>query len=130
MISPHCVMVVEDDEDIREAIHELLEESGFTVCTAVNGLDALAHLREGVRPSVILLDLMMPVMDGFQFVTEKLKNPAVADIPVLVITADGQADLKAKAIGAQGYVRKPFKPATLIEHIERIAGSAPSSTGV
>jgi CheY-like chemotaxis protein len=80
-----------------------------------------------VRPSVILLDLMMPVMDGYQFVAEKLKDPELADIPVLVVTADGQADQKARAIGAQGYVRKPFKPSTLIDSIERIAGPASSS---
>jgi two-component system chemotaxis response regulator CheY len=86
-------------------------------------------LREGVRPSVILLDLMMPVMDGYQFVTEKSKDPELADIPVLVVTADGQADQKSRSIGAQGYVRKPFKPSTLIDCIERIAGPASSGAG-
>jgi CheY-like chemotaxis protein len=81
------VLVVDDDEDIREALQTLLEDEGYRVLLARNGLDALTCLRGGERPCVILLDLMMPVMTGWAFRDEQLQDPLLAPIPVIVITA-------------------------------------------
>src|SRR5262245_23155992 len=83
------VLVVDDDEEIRNALTEFLSDEGYGVVSASNGREALASLREGVHPSVILLDLMMPVMDGWDFRAEQLRDPGLRDIPVVVITATG-----------------------------------------
>jgi signal transduction histidine kinase/CheY-like chemotaxis protein len=83
------VFIVDDDDDVREALAELLEVRGFPVATASNGSEALERLRNmRAAPAVILLDLMMPVMDGYDFLTEHQLDPSLADIPVVVITAD------------------------------------------
>src|SRR5262249_28727536 len=79
------ILFVDDDDDIREAIAEGLTDNGFDVLTAANGLDAMRVLRN-THPSVILLDLMMPVMDGYEFLEERRVDPALAAIPVAVIT--------------------------------------------
>src|SRR5687767_11546587 len=89
------VMVVEDDEGIREALCDLLDTEGFAVTAAVHGADALSKLRDATlsRPDVILLDLMMPVMDGWSFRAEQRNDPSISQIPVIVITASRQADV-------------------------------------
>src|SRR6476620_2244355 len=92
---PSCILVVEDDEMTRESMVELLRESGYTVDAAVNGAEALAHLRTHPHPCVILLDLMMPVMTGQEFRREQLKDSALAAIPVIVVSAADMAQLQA-----------------------------------
>jgi len=83
-----AILVVDDDIDIREALEETLEDYGFAVTTATNGVDALGILRSmRSLPALILLDLMMPVMDGYAFLDERRKDPALASVPVVVITA-------------------------------------------
>jgi len=81
------VLVVDDDADLREALADVLQESGYDVLTAEHGKAALAVL-EGTLPDVILLDLMMPVMDGPTFAVERKKNPRAAGIPVVLFSAD------------------------------------------
>ena len=83
------VLLVEDDAAIAGSLGEALREEGLEVATAQNGREALQVLRGGLRPSVILLDLMMPVMDGWDFRHEQLRDPALRDIPVVVVTATG-----------------------------------------
>lgn len=87
MTARHRILVVDDDIDLRETLISVLEESGYDVVGAENGVAALSALRTGPRPSLVLLDLMMPVMDGPTFRLEQLKDPAIADIPVVVISA-------------------------------------------
>ena len=100
-------MVVEDDEGIRDALCDLLESEGFDVASAVHGRDALEKLRgPSERPDVILLDLMMPVMDGWAFRSEQQRDPALADIPVVVITASRQADLAS--LRPRAFLKKPI----------------------
>jgi two-component system, chemotaxis family, chemotaxis protein CheY len=85
----NTVLVVEDDMDIREAVTELLIDEGYEVHGVSNGRDGLAYLRGAVSiPSLILLDLMMPVMDGHQFIREKDADARIQGIPVVVMTAD------------------------------------------
>jgi CheY-like chemotaxis protein len=110
------VLVVEDDADILRALVQVLQDEGHTVRAAENGLVALAALRApGARPPcVILLDLMMPVMDGWAFRAAQLRDPALAGIPVIVLTADGSAVEKAALMNCAGALRKPVELATLL----------------
>lgn len=104
------ILIVDDDRDIRETLKELVEQEGFAAICAENGEDALAELRNGgVLPCVILLDLTMPVMDGFAFRAAQLADPALAAVPVVVMTADGNLEDKRKRIGAEHALKKPME---------------------
>jgi CheY-like chemotaxis protein len=100
------VLVVDDDPDIRDALCELLEDEGYRVVSAANGSEALAHLRSGELPCVILLDLMMPVMDGWEFRRQQQADPGLSSIPVVVITAAGNH--RASSISVQRVLSKPL----------------------
>lgn len=103
------VLIVEDDGDIRSSVSELLESEGYEVATAVNGREALALLRAGAElPGVILLDLMMPELDGYQFREEQLADEKLKHIPVVLMSAGGELGAKARALGAAGHLKKPF----------------------
>src|SRR5262249_25151061 len=111
------VLVVEDDADIRDTLDGLLRVEGYEVVTCANGLEALQRLRGGTRADVILLDLMMPVMDGWQFRVQQKGDPDLAGLPVIAISADSTP--KAAAIDADAYLKKPVDYDTLIDTIER-----------
>jgi CheY-like chemotaxis protein len=115
----HEVMIVEDDFEIREILRELLEEAGYQVMWAANGMEALARLRIGRAPRVILLDLMMPVMDGLEFRTAQRRDPALAAIPVVVISADHGMDQKVCDMQVDEYLPKPFELRTLLATVNR-----------
>jgi CheY-like chemotaxis protein len=108
------VLVVDDDQPLREAVVEALEEEGLAVSCCAHGLAALSALRAGLRPDVILLDLMMPVMDGWAFREEQLRDPALASIPVVVLTA---THVLGRPIDARAIVRKPFSVAELLHAV-------------
>jgi CheY-like chemotaxis protein len=109
------ILVVDDDAGIRESLAELLTDEGYRVTTANNGAEALALLRgrARLRPCVILLDLMMPVMSGHEFYLEQQRDPALANIPIVVISADGNVALKAGAFGGE-YLAKPVRLETVL----------------
>ena len=89
----HLVMIVDDDEAIRETLRDIIEDQGYHVVCCENGQAALATLLgQGEAPCMILLDLMMPVMDGWSFRREQLSDPRVADIPIVVITASEETN--------------------------------------
>lgn len=111
------VLVIDDDRDIRETLTEALEFNGYAVISAADGAEALQKLRQGPLPCVILLDLMMPVMDGFQFRREQRLDPNLAGIPVVVTTAGGRAD--PRDIEADGYITKPLKLPKLLAALQR-----------
>jgi len=112
------LLVVEDDADVREALDGLLSTEGFRVTGCSNGLEALEVLRASPKPDLILLDLMMPIMDGWQFRVAQKDDPELANIPVLALSADSTA--KAAAIDAEAYLRKPVDYDTLIDTIDRL----------
>jgi CheY-like chemotaxis protein len=114
-----ALLIVEDDHDIRDAISEFLSESGFDVKSAENGARALELLRAGYRPALILLDLMMPVMDGFAFREEQRKDPEIAGIPVVVMSADGNISQKQSRIGAADYLKKPLDIYELVKTLNK-----------
>ena len=117
----HSVLVVDDDLDIRSAMIDILEEHGFEATGAINGKDALDKLRaspDEKRPCLIVLDLMMPVMDGVTFRTEQLKSPELASIPVVVVTAYREiADVAIMKIN--DFLRKPLNIDDLIAAAKR-----------
>jgi two-component system, NtrC family, sensor kinase len=116
--SPHRrVLVVEDDADILESMSSILEDAGYRVDACVNGRDALDRLQE-YPADAIVLDLMMPVMNGWEFVTAKKADPAIAEIPVVAISADSSA--KATAIRADSYIPKPFHADDLVAAVGRV----------
>ncbi len=104
--------------DIREALDGLLSMEGFRVTGCSNGREALDWLRMSPKPDLILLDLMMPVMDGWQFRVAQKEDPELAIIPVLALSADSTA--KAAAIDAEAYLKKPVDYDTLIATIDRL----------
>jgi len=118
------VLLVEDDFDLRDALIPVLEYDGHQVVGAANGREALEQLRSGQRPSLILLDLMMPEMDGSQFRAEQLRDPELASIPVVVVSADAYAEQKAAVLGAVACLRKPVDIDDLLEEIRRRARPA------
>jgi CheY-like chemotaxis protein len=119
-----AVMLVEDDDGIRDILRELLEEAGYRVFWAANGLEALAQLRLGRVPRVILLDLMMPLMDGVQFRAAQRRDPALAPIPVVVISADERMVPKINDMHVDGYLPKPFELRKLLETVNRYCGTS------
>ena len=117
---PH-ILIVEDDLDIRESMTEILEDRGYAVSTAADGLQALQQLSDGAeKPDLILLDLMMPNMNGLEFREEQLKNVAHAAIPVAIISADGNIKEKSEKVRADGFLKKPLKIEPLMDMIERL----------
>jgi two-component system, chemotaxis family, chemotaxis protein CheY len=119
------LLLVEDDPDIRETLAEVFAEEGYEVSVAANGREALDQLRRRPPlPEIILLDLMMPLMDGWQFHTEQQKVSELAAIPVIVLSADGSAGDKARRIHAAGSLRKPLDVAVLLDMVERICTRA------
>ena len=117
------ILIVEDDSDVRASLAEALADEGYHVASAVDGLDALRYLRQvEVLPRLILLDMMMPRMDGYEFRAAQVSEAALADIPVALVTADAQAGSKASDLRADGFLKKPIKLDDLLSLVERLAG--------
>jgi CheY-like chemotaxis protein len=111
------VLIVEDDAETREMIGRFLELEGFAVEVAANGRQALDRLDAGARACVILLDLMMPVMDGWEFRRVQVKDEDLAKIPVIVFSAAGRE--RMRQIDANEYLSKPVDLDALLESISR-----------
>src|SRR6266568_756196 len=121
------VLVVDDDEVIRQLIAVNLTLEGFEVYTAVDGQDCLDRVAD-VKPDVITLDVMMPRLDGWVTATQLRRNPVTSGIKVVLITARAQEDDKdrGRQVGVDAYLTKPFDPAEMIRVVRELAG-APSS---
>jgi CheY-like chemotaxis protein len=115
---PAAVLLIEDDHAILESLSEVLAEEGYRVSTARNGAQALAQLGAVAPPDVILLDLMMPGMDGYEFRRHQLANPSLATIPTLVLTA-GAVDARLRALNVQGWLKKPINLEALFAALAR-----------
>jgi CheY-like chemotaxis protein len=103
----HCpVLIVEDDADLRDMMSQLLSLEGFNAATVSNGREALEYLHNGAKPDVILLDLMMPVMDGWEFRRRQQADPAMSDVPVIVLSALDQS--RAADVNAIAFLKKPL----------------------
>ena len=112
--STRCpVLIVEDDEDLREMMAQLLTIEGFQTAAVANGREALEYLHTGSKPHVILLDLMMPVMDGWEFRRQQQADPELAPLPVIVLSALDAS--RADAVDAAGFMKKPLDFDRLLE---------------
>ena len=111
--------MVDDDPDLSDALATALMDEGYGVAMARDGRHALEHLRNNhAPPDLILLDLMMPGMDGYTFRAEQRADPALAEIPVLVLTA-GHVDHRVQSLGVQQVIKKPVELSSLLSAIEK-----------
>ena len=116
------VLIVEDNEGTREALALLLQTAGYTTAEVTNGREALTYLRSHEPPRLVLLDLMMPVMDGWEFLRERRNDAALSAIPVVLFTAAGGLEGPAvSALGASDVLHKPANPDDLLAAVGRYA---------
>jgi CheY-like chemotaxis protein len=113
---PYVVLVVDDDSAVRESTAAFLENRGFQVVQASNGLAALNLLEGTLTPTAILLDVAMPVLDGIGFRQLQLRNPTIAEVPVILVTGD---ERQLSNLGAVSVLRKPVHPVKLVEEVRR-----------
>jgi two-component system, chemotaxis family, chemotaxis protein CheY len=117
------IMVIEDNDSIRSAVRQIIEDEGYRAQTATNGEDALALLEAAATlPSLILLDMNMPIMDGWGFKAVQGTHAKFRHIPIIVVTADGNAREKALMINASGWIRKPIEVDDLLKAIQKVCG--------
>ena len=118
------VLVVDDEFGIAEFLMDVLAEKGYSVITAANGKQALARIGEA-KPDLVLLDFMMPVMNGAGMLKALAGDPTTRDIPVVMMSALGESAIAEECDGYAAFLRKPFKISTVIETVARlIAGNA------
>jgi CheY-like chemotaxis protein len=116
------ILIVEDDTEVRETLAEILVDEGYRVALAANGNEALRHLRGAPAPRVILLDLMMPVMDGWEFRRQQQQDAGLASVPVVIVSGDSSVAQNATSLRADGYLVKPINLDTLLETIKLHCG--------
>ncbi len=118
------ILVVDDDDDIRETLQEALQMFGYSVRGAANGQEALNLLGQMEEPPcLILLDLMMPVMSGQQFRAKQLENAEFSKVPVIIVSADGNATQKAAALGVAYGIPKPIDFDVLYEVTQKFCAA-------
>jgi CheY-like chemotaxis protein len=119
------VLVVDDDREWRETVGEFLGVKGYTIQSAANGSEALEFSKHyQTPPELILLDLNMPILDGWGFLAERRFHPQLAEVPVVIMSAARGVDGRAKEAGAAMVMRKPIVPEALLQVIERYAATA------
>jgi CheY-like chemotaxis protein len=123
-VGDFTILLVEDDFDVREALAETLRDEGYRVECAVDGAQALDYLRAGGRPGLILLDLMMPRMSGSEFRMVQKVDPALRHVPVVLLSADGRMEEKARVLETAGAIKKPIDLQELLSTIERFNRTA------
>lgn len=115
------VLIVDDDADVRAAMRDVLEDEGFQVIEAGDGMAALSRLRTQPRPCVVLLDMMMPIMDGWTFLERRYREPALSSVPVVIVSAAGQSvhPPALSALGAVGILTKPVGVDELLQVVQQ-----------
>jgi DNA-binding response OmpR family regulator len=123
------ILAVDDESDLTELIAYHLGRVGHEVATAANGWEAIEHVARN-RPDLILLDLMLPDLDGFGFCEILRRNPATATIPIIIISAWASQDshLLGLELGALDYITKPFSPHELVERVNRFINQRANRT--
>ena len=116
---PNRILVVEDDADLRESICMLLELEGFLTAGVGNGQEALDYLRAQPPPCVILLDLMMPKMNGFEFRVRQMADEELSEIPTIILSAISPDQQRREVTSATDYLAKPVRPAQLAQAVRR-----------
>lgn len=118
------ILIIEDDQHIREAMQFSLEVEGYHVCSAANGQEGLGIIQKMMNPCLVLLDLVMPVMNGIDFLTSLQKESLLRAIPVVVISAfpEKEKELKAKHLETRGFIQKPLDLEVLLGWAKRYCG--------
>lgn len=125
-MNERTILVVEDDFDVRESLRDSLEDEGYLVAVAADGLEALDYLRSHPAPSLILLDWMMPRCDGAEFLERRKADPQIASIPVVLLTADMRRNGTARAPEGGAFLTKPVMLRELLATVERfVRGPSP-----
>jgi CheY-like chemotaxis protein len=114
-----ALLLVEDDDDVRDAIAASLRDEGYVVAEAGNGRLALEWLQRNADPCLVLLDLWMPVMSGFELRAKMAQDPRLSAVPLIVVSAAGDGKARAEEMGAIGYLRKPLDLQDLLATVER-----------
>jgi CheY-like chemotaxis protein len=117
MRPPHSILVVENNDVVREAVAGVLRQDGYAVVAVANGREAAEQLRAGLKPDLVVLDMLMPVMDGWQFLQWSWRNGLVASTPVLIMTGTILTREWAESNGCRGFLKKPFEPAQLLAEV-------------
>jgi CheY-like chemotaxis protein len=117
------VLIVEDDPELLEGLADLLEAEGYRVRRARHGLEALGILRAGPLPRLILLDLLMPIMNGWQFRYQQRLDSELARIPLIVLSGRDEKSAHAEWLEADDYLVKPVQPEVLLEAVGRLCRS-------
>ena len=115
------ILIVEDDEGVQLTLTTLLREEGYEVEFASDGSEALSRLSEGPPPSLILLDLNLPRMDGVEFRSRQLADSRIANVPVIIVSARPDAQQTAKRLGAADVLPKPMSFRALLEAVQNTA---------
>jgi DNA-binding response OmpR family regulator len=118
------ILLADDEEDIKIVVKYYLEQRGYEVLTAFDGLDAIS-MCESSKPDLLLLDVMMPVMNGFEVARRLKANPETANIPIIMLSAASQAESIKEGLeaGARDYIVKPFEPSKLEEMIKAVTSA-------
>ena len=114
------ILIVEDDTSIRELLVEIFESEGYLVDSSVNGSEAILSLETNI-PDIILMDVMMPIMDGFAFRIEQMKNPLWNSIPVVAMSAQDQGLEKLSDFGITNFINKPLELNHLLETVRTLS---------
>jgi CheY-like chemotaxis protein len=113
------VLIVDDDAGIRRSLERLLAWEGYATAQAANGVEALAYLRDRPRPRVVLLDLMMPEMNGWEFMRAIATDPLLADVPIVLLSAHTNTQETADDMRVFGWLDKPIDLDRLIQTVEQ-----------
>jgi CheY-like chemotaxis protein len=115
----HTVLVVDDEFGVAEVLQSILEDEGYRVATAINGKQALARLAE-LTPDLIMLDYMMPIMDGTQTLAEIRKLPTFADVPIIMMSSLEEASVRETVTGYNRFLRKPFRAMAVVKLVAQL----------
>lgn len=119
MTNTESLLVIDDDHDILLSLQDALEAEGYRVITAASGREALEYLRQGLRPDLILLDLMMPEVSGWAFLARQRGDASLASIPVVVISGQGLSAHQVAQLGVAAYLPKPVDLDMLLDTVAR-----------
>jgi CheY-like chemotaxis protein len=114
----NSILIVDDHDDLRESLRTVLEATGYSVITACNGKEALDRLNAGTLPQLILLDLTMPIMNGWDFRKRQMQDPRFAGIPTVVISGT-ERDQIGNDLDVADFILKPIDPIRLLEMVQR-----------
>jgi CheY-like chemotaxis protein len=113
----HVVLIVEDDPDIRDTLQDILDYEGYNPVGVADGREALDWLKEHPAPCLILLDLMMPRMSGWEFRTRQQQEPSLRSVPVVLVSGLGDTASEARRLQATAYLNKPINMKALLETV-------------